>query len=281
MQTKFFKKILIKLMNENDIEEISNVDLYEILDISNDCSESKLKKSYKKLVLRFHPDKPGGDSDAFELITLAYTILKNSKTRKIYNKKRKEYLDSRDFNCLKYDKMDMPSNIPKTKDSAKKNFIKLEEELNKKHNFDSSETNVISTSELKKRMDKLQFSRNNFEEDYKKNVKKINLNKQDFNEMFIQESTVENINNEIVAFNGNDNALTNYTSINNNNLYTEKGSSSTNFSSLDDAFSSNLPINVTNSYNSHNYIDEDDKRKYDKQMSYHMNSIHNFNNTNY
>jgi len=267
-------------MNENDIEDISNLDLYEILNISNECSESKLKKSYKKLVLTYHPDR-GGDSDAFELVNLAYTILKDSKMRKIYDKKRKDYLSSRDFNGLKYDKMDMPMNIPNTKDAAKKNFIELEKELNKKHNFDSSDVDVISTSELKKRMEKLQFSRNNFETDHKKNVKKVHLSKYDFNEMFINESSIENNNNtEIVAFNGNDNALTNYTSINNNNLYADTGSSSNNFTSLDVAFSSNLPTKVTNSYNSHNYIDENDKIKYDKQMSYHMNSINN-NNTNY
>ncbi len=268
-------------MNENDIEDISDLDLYEILDISNECSESKLKKSYKKLVLRYHPDRPGGDSDAFELVNLAYNILKNSKTRKVYNKKRNDYLESRDFSCLKYDKIDMPVNIPTTKDDAKKNFIELEKELNIKHNFDSSETDVISTSELKKRMDKLQFSRNNFEEDNKKNIKKVHLNKYDFNEMFINESSIENQNTEIIAFNGNDNALINYTSIDNNNLYSDTGSSSNNYSSLDAAFSSNLPTKVTNDYNSHNNIDENDKQNYNSQMSYHMNSIHNSNNTNF
>lgn len=268
-------------MNENDIEDISDLDLYEILDISNQCSESKLKKSYKKLVLRYHPDRPGGDSDAFELINLAYTILKNSKTRKVYNQKRKDYLDSRDFNCLKYDKIDIPINIPKTKDDAKKTFIELENELNIKHKFDSSEIDVISTSELKRRMDKLQFSRNNFEEDNKNNIKKVHLNKYDFNEMFINESSIENQNTEIIAFNGNDNAITNYTSINNNNLYSDTGSSSKSYSSLDIAFSSNLPTKITNDYNSHNNIDDADKRAYDRQMSYHMNSINNSNNTNF
>ncbi len=278
MQTKFFKKILLNLMNENDIEEISHLDLYEILDISNDFSESKLKKNYKKLVLKLHPDKPGGDNDAFELVNLAWSILKNSKMRKIYIKKRKEYLDSRDFNCLKYNKEDISTNIPKTEDEAKEKFLKLEMEFNMKHNFNSLDVDVISSSELKKRMDKLQFSRNNLEENYKKNVKKVNLNKNDFNEMFIQESNIEIKNNEIIAFNGNDNILTNYTPINSNNLYAESGSSSKNYSSLDDAFSSNLPLNVTNSYSSHNNIDENDKRKYDSQMAYHLNSINNSNN---
>ena len=88
-------------------------------------------------------------------------------------------------------------------------------------------------------------------------------------------------NTEIIAFNGNDNAITNYTSINNNNLYSDTGSSSKSYSSLDIAFSSNLPTKITNDYNSHNNIDDADKRAYDRQMSYHMNSINNSNNTNF
>ena len=142
-------------MNENDIENLSNIDLYEILDISRECSEKKLKKSYKKLVLRLHPDKPGGDSDAFELVNLAYTILKDLKLKNKYNIKRDEYLSSRDFNCLKYSKIEQNVNIPETEEDAKKNFLILENELNLKHNYDSSDVSAISTAELKNRINKI------------------------------------------------------------------------------------------------------------------------------
>lgn len=36
---------------------------------------AKLKSAYKKLALKYHPDKPGGDKDKFELITKYYFLL--------------------------------------------------------------------------------------------------------------------------------------------------------------------------------------------------------------
>ena len=81
-------------MDANDIEKISSLDLYEILDIEKDSNISKIKKSYKKLVLRFHPDKSKGTEEEFELINLAYTILKDEKLRKLYDNHRDIYLNS-------------------------------------------------------------------------------------------------------------------------------------------------------------------------------------------
>ena len=36
---------------------MSKNDFYEILDLSAQCSTDDIKKSYKKLAFRFHPDK--------------------------------------------------------------------------------------------------------------------------------------------------------------------------------------------------------------------------------
>ena len=115
-------------MNEEDIEKISFLDLYEILDISKDtCDRKKLKKNYKKLVLCLHPDKNKGESEAFELVNLAYTVLKDKFSKKIYDKKRKKYLNSKDFNLLKTENknIDIKSNIPDTKEDANIKFKKF------------------------------------------------------------------------------------------------------------------------------------------------------------
>lgn len=67
-------------------------DYYEILGVSRDASEDEIKKAYRKLALKEHPDK-GGDSEKFKLISEAYGVLSDSKQREIYNRYGKEGLN--------------------------------------------------------------------------------------------------------------------------------------------------------------------------------------------
>ena len=61
------------------------VDLYAALGVSPDCSPTELKKAHRKLALKYHPDKPGGDADLFELVTEAYNILSHPDSRAEYD----------------------------------------------------------------------------------------------------------------------------------------------------------------------------------------------------
>ena len=62
---------------------------YKILEVSRDASEDEIKKSYRKLALKYHPDKnPLGDKFAeskFKEIVDAYHVLSDKNRRTIYD----------------------------------------------------------------------------------------------------------------------------------------------------------------------------------------------------
>ena len=64
---------------------MSTVNLYDVLNVDQNCNRNDLKRSYRNLVKVFHPDMPNGDEEMFELITHAYNILSNDTTRCEYD----------------------------------------------------------------------------------------------------------------------------------------------------------------------------------------------------
>lgn len=63
-------------------------DLYEVLEVSKDASADEIKKSYRKLALKYHPDKNPGDKVAeekFKEISAAYAVLGDEEKRLQYN----------------------------------------------------------------------------------------------------------------------------------------------------------------------------------------------------
>ncbi len=64
-------------------------DYYEILSISQTSTEAEIKAAYRKLALKYHPDKNAGDKsaeDKFKEATEAYEILKHPEKRQAYDK---------------------------------------------------------------------------------------------------------------------------------------------------------------------------------------------------
>ena len=62
-------------------------DLYSILNVTKESNDSEIKKSYKKLAFKYHPDKNKDPSAApiFSEISEAYEILTNKEKKKIYD----------------------------------------------------------------------------------------------------------------------------------------------------------------------------------------------------
>ncbi len=63
-------------------------DYYEVLGVSRQAEEGAIKKAYRRLAKKYHPDTNAGDTQAerqFKEITEAYTILSDPQKRKLYN----------------------------------------------------------------------------------------------------------------------------------------------------------------------------------------------------
>ena len=63
-------------------------DYYEVLGVSKSADDAELKKAYRKLAKKYHPDVNPGDADAeakFKEATEAYTILSDTEKRKTYD----------------------------------------------------------------------------------------------------------------------------------------------------------------------------------------------------
>lgn len=70
---------------------------YRVLGVNQDASESDLKKAYRKLALKLHPDKnsaPHAD-EAFKAVGLAYATLSDPQKRTIYDRYGEEDPDNR------------------------------------------------------------------------------------------------------------------------------------------------------------------------------------------
>ncbi|KAG9326407.1 hypothetical protein KVV02_008027 [Mortierella alpina] len=59
--------------------------LYDILGVDPCCSDSELKRTYKKLALKYHPDKCGGATARFQEISHACDTLLDPQKRQIYD----------------------------------------------------------------------------------------------------------------------------------------------------------------------------------------------------
>lgn len=207
--------------------------LYEILNVLPDSSESKIKKAFRNLILHFHPDKNNNaEEDIYQHIILANQVLTNKEIRKKYDDfliKSEETHDELKNNFKK------KRNEPVlNKSEAKSSFESKLTELSNKHISDFNEKDTLKNYEklLKDREVELDIP------------KEVFTNMDEFNNKFESKIVNKKFGDQIIpiqedmrlsTFNINDN----YTSLDVafDNLYIDGGGISTSkYTSLEAAF---------------------------------------------
>lgn len=60
-------------------------DYYEILEVSKNASEDEIKKAFRKIAHKYHPDKGGGNEAKFKEASEAYSVLSDKQKRAQYD----------------------------------------------------------------------------------------------------------------------------------------------------------------------------------------------------
>ena len=92
-----------------------DTEYYDLLEIKKNCSEQEIKKAYRKLAVKWHPDKnPHNKEEAeakFKKISKAYDVLSNPQKREIYDEYGSDALNEMDDSSGGVNPMDIFQNF--------------------------------------------------------------------------------------------------------------------------------------------------------------------------
>jgi DnaJ-class molecular chaperone len=66
-------------------------DYYSVLGITNTSSQEEIKQAYRKLAMKHHPDRTGGDDTEFKKIQEAYSVLGDEDSRRNYDSPKPQF----------------------------------------------------------------------------------------------------------------------------------------------------------------------------------------------
>merc|ERR1719335_1343893 len=64
--------------------KVDNEKFYKLLGVDKNASDNDIKKAFRKLAIKHHPDK-GGDPETFKEITRAHEVLSDPEKRRMYD----------------------------------------------------------------------------------------------------------------------------------------------------------------------------------------------------
>jgi len=105
---------------------------YDLLGLKPDCSQEDIKKAYRKLSIKFHPDKNEGDdffSDMFKQINEANEVLSNVTKREIYDKKHNQAYNHESYT--------------KKTESSKNNYTHAETNTKQAYDFENEKRKIL------------------------------------------------------------------------------------------------------------------------------------------
>ncbi len=65
--------------------DMAKRDYYEVLGVAKSASDDDIKRAFRKLAVKYHPDKAGGSEEKFKEINEAYEVLKDKQKRQRYD----------------------------------------------------------------------------------------------------------------------------------------------------------------------------------------------------